>query len=142
MSNTAALKIIADDVAPNNRQGGENRALLTPDSVGATAGFSGTQRLRPGAHISEHYHPYSDEFVYLIEGSLRITVDGHEVHLGANEAIMFRRGQRHRVVNVGDTPAFLVYHICPLAPRPDLGHVDTEGVPNPDSNPPRVGGPR
>jgi putative monooxygenase len=142
VSNTGALKISAKDVAANNRQGGENRALLTPNSVGATAGFTGTQRLEPGAHISEHYHPYSDEFVYVVEGTLRITVDGDELDLGAAEAVMFRRGQRHRVVNVGDTPAFFVYHISPLAPRPEFGHVDTEEVPNPDSTPPKVGGPR
>ncbi|QPP08941.1 cupin domain-containing protein [Streptomyces bathyalis] len=142
MSTGNAPKVVAADVASNNRQGGEIKALLTPHSVGATAGFTGTQRIRPGDRIAEHYHPYSDEFIYLVEGELRITVDGEEQDLAADEAVMFRRGQRHRLVSTGSTPAFLVYHISPLAPRPELGHVDTEPVPNPDSQPPRVGGPR
>ena len=140
MSNGAVTKVAAADVVPSNRQGGEIRALLTPTSVGATAGFTGTQSIRPGGHIAEHYHPYSDEFVYVVRGSLLITVDGEEATLGADEAVMFRRGQRHRLANAGSTEAFLVYHISPLAPRPELGHVDTEQVPNPNSQPPQVGG--
>ncbi|MFE2756986.1 hypothetical protein ACFXGA_33815 [Actinosynnema sp. NPDC059335] len=26
-------------------------------------------------------------------------------------------------------PVRAVFHLCPLAPRPDLGHVDTEATP-------------
>ena len=33
---------------------------------------------------------------------------------------------RHRFRNVGTTEARLVFHLGPLAPRPELGHVDTE----------------
>ena len=33
---------------------------------------------------------------------------------------------KHRLVNDGDEEAFIVFHLGPLAPRPELGHVDTE----------------
>jgi putative monooxygenase len=33
---------------------------------------------------------------------------------------------RHRFRNVGDDEARIVFHLGPLAPRPQLGHVDTE----------------
>ncbi|WP_416332575.1 hypothetical protein [Amycolatopsis echigonensis] len=33
----------------------------------------------------------------------------------------------HRLVNTGDDAAFLVFHLGPLAPRPELGHVGLEG---------------
>lgn len=33
---------------------------------------------------------------------------------------------RHRFRNVGGTEARMVFHLGPLAPRPELGHVDTE----------------
>ena len=33
---------------------------------------------------------------------------------------------RHRFRNVGDTEVRMVFHLGPLAPRPELGHVDTE----------------
>jgi putative monooxygenase len=33
---------------------------------------------------------------------------------------------RHRFRNVGNVEARMVFHLGPLAPRPELGHVDTE----------------
>jgi putative monooxygenase len=33
---------------------------------------------------------------------------------------------RHRFRNVGNVEARMVFHLGPLAPRPNLGHVDTE----------------
>lgn len=33
---------------------------------------------------------------------------------------------RHRFRNVGNVEARMVFHLGPLAPRPQLGHVDTE----------------
>jgi putative monooxygenase len=35
-------------------------------------------------------------------------------------------GIRHRVRNTGQVQARIVFHLSPLAPRPELGHVDTE----------------
>lgn len=35
-------------------------------------------------------------------------------------------GVRHRVRNTGTETASIVFHLGPLAPRPELGHVDTE----------------
>jgi putative monooxygenase len=29
-------------------------------------------------------------------------------------------------MNEGEEEAFIVFHLGPLAPRPDMGHVDTE----------------
>src|SRR5947207_11216283 len=46
--------------------------------------------------------------------------------LAAGEAMLVPINARHRLENVGDEQAFLVFHLGPLAPRPDLGHVDTE----------------
>ena len=62
-----------------------------------------------------------------------LRVDGEKVDLAADEALMVRRGQRHRIENQGTEDAFLVFQICPLAPRPELGHVDTEEPPVPDA---------
>lgn len=134
------VKVALHEVGPVRRQGGETRVLLTPARVGATAGFSGTLALEPGERVTEHYHPYSDEFVYLVRGSVRVYVDGASVDLAADESLMVRRGARHRIECTGDGPAFAVFHIAPLAPSPELGHVDTEPVAAPDAAPPRVGG--
>ncbi|MFF7891597.1 cupin domain-containing protein [Streptomyces sp. NPDC007907] len=137
---TAAAKIAMSSVAPSHRQGGSTRALLTPSSVGTTSGFLGHIELAPEEAITEHYHPFSDKYLYLIEGSLVVRVDGEEVPLEQNEALFVTRGQRHRIENRGNVSARVVFQISPLAPRPELGHVDTEPVPHPESTPPKVGG--
>ena len=132
-------KISNSDVAPSLRRGGEIRALLTPASVGATDGFSGTITVDPGDFLTEHYHPYSDKFMYAARGSVAICIEGTDMVLEQDEAVMVRRGQRHRIENHGTERALIVYHICPLAPRPELGHVDTEPVPHPEAGFPHVG---
>ncbi|WP_026316104.1 cupin domain-containing protein [Actinokineospora enzanensis] len=117
------------DIPANRRRGGDLRVLLGPRTCGATAGFGGVLHLGPGEYVSEHYHPYSEEFLFVVRGELEMTLDGEAVALGADDALMVPRGVRHRLVNTGATEAFVVFHTAPLAPRPELGHVDTEPLP-------------
>ncbi|CAM3819721.1 cupin domain-containing protein [Nocardiopsis rhodophaea] len=140
MSDSAPLKVAYGDVEPTRRQGGEIRVLLTPASVGATAGFMGVLTIGPGEYVSEHYHPYSDEFLFVSEGAVDVRLDGEHVRLEADDALMVRRGTRHRLSCGGTQAAKLVFHLGPLAPRPNLGHVDTEPLPHPEAPVPKVGG--
>ncbi|MGY1619794.1 cupin domain-containing protein [Geodermatophilus sp. SYSU D00691] len=114
------------DVVPNRRRGGDIRVLLSPTSVGATAGFMGTLTLEPGEVVTEHWHPYSEEYLYCERGDVLVTLDGEERRLVAESAVHIPIGVRHRIVNDGTTTAFFVFLCGPLAPRPELGHVDTE----------------
>ncbi|TVL89484.1 cupin domain-containing protein [Streptomyces sp. SAJ15] len=114
------------DVAPDRRRGGELRTLLSPKSVGSTSGFLGVAGIQPGDYVAEHYHPYSEEFVFVVEGSLVVDLDGTPRELRADQGLMVPIGVRHRFRNVGLVPARVVFHLSPLAPRPELGHVDTE----------------
>ncbi|WP_441245103.1 cupin domain-containing protein [Kitasatospora sp. McL0602] len=115
-----------DEVAPNRRRGGDLRAMLTPTAVGATSGFMGLAIVRPGERIGEHYHPYSEEFVYVVCGELEVDLDGEPHPLRPDQGLMIPVNMRHRFRNVGSTEARMVFHLGPLAPRPELGHVDTE----------------
>jgi putative monooxygenase len=117
------------DISPNRRRGGDLRVLLSPRTCGATAGFGGALTLRPAEYVSEHYHPYSEEFLFVVRGELEMTLDGEPVALRRDDALMVPRNVRHRLVNTGDEDAFVVFHTSPLAPRPELGHVDTEELP-------------
>ncbi len=110
----------------DTRRGGDVRTLLSPKTVGSTTGFMGVATMPPGDRISEHYHPYSEEFVYLVSGRITAQLDGEAHSLAARQALMIPINVKHRLVNDGDEEAFLVFHLCPLAPRPDMGHVDTE----------------
>ncbi|MEO3806396.1 cupin domain-containing protein [Nonomuraea sp. B1E8] len=115
-----------DDVEPNRRRGGDLRVLLSPKTVGSTTGFMGVTLLKPGESVAEHYHPYSDEYMFVARGTIVARLDGEDVKMSADQAVMVPKFTRHRVENTGTEDALIVFHLCPLAPRPELGHVDTE----------------
>jgi putative monooxygenase len=120
-------KVTVDEVAPNRRRGGDIRVLLSPKTVGSTSGFMGVAFLQPGEHFVEHYHPYSEEFMYVVRGTVLARVNGQqEITLNPGDGLMVPKTVKHRVENVGDEEACMVFHASPLAPRPELGHVDTE----------------
>lgn len=115
-----------DATPPNRRRGGDIRVLLSPASVGSTAGFLGTLTLEPGEIVTEHWHPYSEEFLYCQTGDVLVRLDGEERRLPAGSGVHIPIGVRHRIVNDTAERAEFVFFCGPLAPRPELGHVDTE----------------
>ena len=122
------------EVEPNTRRGGDLRAMLTPTTVGSTSGFMGVAIVQPGDRIAEHYHPYSEEFIYVVCGQLEVDLDGEPHPLQPEQGLLIPSHVRHRFRNVGKVEARMVFHLGPLAPSPPLGHVDTEdadGVPIP-----------
>jgi putative monooxygenase len=126
MSTKDNPKISTEDVEPITRRGGELRPLLTPTTVGSSTGFMGVATLAPAEVITEHYHPYSEEFLYVSAGELVLYLDGEREEMEAGQALLVRKGVRHRLENEGSEPVHVVFHLSPLAPRPELGHVDTE----------------
>lgn len=140
MTATRSLRVAADEVEANRRRGGDIRVTLSPKTVGCTSGFGGVLRLGPGEFVTEHYHPYSEEFLHVVAGELEMTLDGSPVRLGAGDSLLVPINARHRLVNVGTEPAQVVFHLSPLAPRPELGHVDTEQLAAPELPNPDVGG--
>lgn len=121
----------AAEVPANRRRGADLRTMLSPPRVGATAGFSGTVRLEPGERITEHHHPYSEEFIHVVEGELRVDLAGAPTTVRADQAVFVPKGVPHRIVNDSAVPVRVVFFLGPLAPSPDLGHVDTEESPRP-----------
>ncbi|WP_426514506.1 cupin domain-containing protein [Dactylosporangium sp. McL0621] len=138
MVNNTSPAVRLSDATPNRRRGGDLRVLLGPATVGATSGFMGALTLQPGEFVSEHYHPYSEEFLFVVRGEVTVRLNGEPVELGPEESVFVAREARHRVENRGTTEAFVVFHLGPLAPRPELGHVDTEPQPNPGEAPLRL----
>jgi putative monooxygenase len=113
-------KIALRDAPSNRRRGGDLRVVLGPASAGATAGFLGVLTLAPGEYISEHCHPHSEEFLYAVEGTVQVRLDGEELTLDADEGVLVPANVRHRVANLGTTPAKIVFHMAPLADALDL----------------------
>jgi quercetin dioxygenase-like cupin family protein/ribosome-associated toxin RatA of RatAB toxin-antitoxin module len=113
-------------IPPNRRRGGEIRVVLGPATVGSTSGFMGIAVLEPGESIAEHFHPYSEEFLYVVSGQLTVDLDGNPVAVATDHGLLIPRNARHRLRNAGPVQARAIFHLGPLAPRPELGHVDTE----------------
>ena len=126
MESTEAKIKSVQEMPPDTRRGGEVRVLLSPKTVGSTSGFMGVATIPPGGSISEHYHPYSEEFVYLVRGELIARLDGTRHQLKADQALLIPINVRHRLMNEGSQDVFIIFQLSPLAPRPELGHVDTE----------------
>jgi len=134
------VKVSSDEVEANTKRGGDLRVTLSPKTVGCTSGFGGVMTLEPGDWVTEHYHPYSEEFLHVVDGTLEMTLDGQPVTLGAGDSLLVPIGVRHRLVNTGAGTARCAFHLSPLAPRPELGHVDTETAQHPEQSNPDVGG--
>jgi putative monooxygenase len=115
-----------DDVPPDNRRGGDIRTLLSPKSVGCTGAYMGVAMIAPGDWIAEHYHPFSEEFIFVSSGNIVAELDGERHELAPRNALFIPMNVRHRLRNDGDEEAVLVFMAAPLAPRPPMGHVDTE----------------
>lgn len=141
MTTVQQVKANARQVVSNRRRGGDIRVTLSPKTVGSTSGFGGVLRLAPGESVSEHYHPYSEEFLHVVSGDLEIVLNDEPISLAAEDSLLVPIGVRHFLVNRGSDEAHLVFHLSPLAPRPELGHVDTGGPVDPQAPNPEVGGP-
>jgi putative monooxygenase len=116
----------AGEVEADTRRGGDVRTLLSPKSVGSTSGFGGVATIESGDWISEHYHPYSEEFIYVVSGTIVADLDGSPHEVQAGQALFIPINVKHRLKNEGGEEAHIVFHLGPLAPEPPLGHVDTE----------------
>ena len=129
MDSNQVTRVALSEVEPNRRRGGDLRVLLSPKTAGSSSGFMGALQLGPGECVTEHRHPYSEEFLYVVRGSVVLLAGGQAVSLGPDESVMTPTDLPHRLENHGSEPAFIVFHLGPLAPRPELGHVDTEPLP-------------
>src|SRR5438270_7946294 len=99
-------KIVSvDDVPSDTRRGGDLRILLSPKTVGSSSGFMGAATIAPGDKIGEHYHPYSEEFVFVISGRLTAILDGTPFELKARHALLIPVNVRHRLINDGNEEA-------------------------------------
>ena len=105
------------DAPADHRRGGEVRVLLSPKTVGSTSGFMGVASIGPGDKISEHYHPYSEEFVYVVRGTLTARLDGVPYLLEAQQAVLIPQNVRHRLMDGDRRKSLLCFHLGPLAPE-------------------------
>lgn len=60
---------------------------------------AGICRIPFGSSNEMHIHENGDEVIYVIEGEMRIIVDGEEAILQKSDAILLLKGQEHQIFN-------------------------------------------
>ena len=96
-------------VTPNEAQiynmlgGGEARLLLTGENTNGEC-FFGRFREDPGFLTHLHYHPNTDEQVYILDGVLSVYTDGAWHELGPGTLGVLPRGKPHAQGNRSDKP--------------------------------------
>jgi mannose-1-phosphate guanylyltransferase/mannose-6-phosphate isomerase len=64
--------------------------------------------VRPGAALSLQSHRHRAEHWVVVEGTARVTVDGHVRMLTENESTYIGKGAIHRLENPGESPMILI----------------------------------
>ncbi len=104
-------------IAPCHERGGEMHLLLTPEKVEGQSGSLETVTLLPGEIFAEHYHPYSDEYLYVAQGQANITDECSTTTVLAGTGIFIPKHVPHRIQNSGITMTIIVSFFTPLAPN-------------------------
>lgn len=84
-------------------------------------------RLAPRALAAPlHLHTREDEWSFVLEGSVGVVADGHEMVLGEGDLVHKPRGQWHTFWNAGDGPARLLELISPAGIEELFRRLDLE----------------
>jgi putative monooxygenase len=130
MTEQHSIPIISlDDLAPVTISGGSVYRMLTPQTVGSTTGNMGMLRLNPGEWNTEHIHPYSEEYVMVLQGPLLIRIDDVPYTVQTHEALIVPINARHRLSNEGETEVVVIYTLAPLPPPGEAMQIFTEPLP-------------
>ena len=73
----------------------------------------GAVRLRPGDHFEAHKHEFMEETIYVVEGSVRLTLNGVPYDLVPGDFVSMQPGEVHFLDNVGDVPCKYVISAAP-----------------------------
>ena len=87
--------------------GGEARLLVTGEKTNGSW-WMGRFREDPGFMTQLHYHPNTDEQVYVLEGALSVYIDEKWHELGPGTLGVLPRGKPHAQGNRSDKPVHFV----------------------------------
>ena len=130
MTDQATIPVVSlADIPAVRTAGGSVYPMLTPRTVGSTTGNMGLLRLNPGEWNAEHIHPYSEEYVMVLQGELLIRIDDVPHTLATHQALIVPINARHRLSNEGDAEVLVIYTLAPLPLPGEQMHIFTETLP-------------
>jgi len=85
--------------------------LASADTGGNLSMF--IQTLPPGEGTNEHLHLNCDETGYVLEGTIRTSLDGKIAELGPGDSFFVPRKIPHAISNAGDAVARFLFTVTP-----------------------------
>lgn len=67
----------------------------------------------PGTFVPIHVHPTQDEFIYVVNGQMELTLNGEVKQLGKGELARMPRGMPHSYKNVGTETVRALFWVSP-----------------------------
>lgn len=67
----------------------------------------------PGTFVPPHIHPTQDEFIYLLEGTLDLILDGRTHQAKAGDLVRMPKGIMHGYYNNSTAPARALFWVTP-----------------------------
>lgn len=81
---------------------GEKRVLMGKDDTDTDMTQVAVTRLKAGECVEEHAHDTMEEMFFVLEGEMRMTIDGHETACTENDFIHIKAGTRHGLKAMSD----------------------------------------
>jgi quinol monooxygenase YgiN/quercetin dioxygenase-like cupin family protein len=91
-----------------SRGNGVRSRPLAGSEVGASAVLTGMTEIPVGGEIPLHHHN-TDEFIQVLGGKARVTIDGEDRIVEAGDSTLALPGIKHRYVNIGDEPLKILW---------------------------------
>ena len=73
-----------------------------------------------GTFVPPHIHPMQDEFVYMLEGTMALVLDGQESSAGPGDLVRLPRGIPHGLFNKSGQPLKCWFWVTPTRRLYDL----------------------
>jgi unsaturated pyranuronate lyase len=73
----------------------------------------------PGKHVPDHNHEHTEQVMAIVEGEVRITVDGKTKDVKAGDVIVINRGVQHSLYSENGVTFFEALAPVPLDHVPD-----------------------
>jgi quercetin dioxygenase-like cupin family protein len=109
------MKIIHESHVPEIEHPGRYmRWLANEDNLQARNLSVCVIRVLPGETVRPaHSHPKSEEFIYIIEGSGKIMIEGNVGKVQAGSAVLFDQGKVHMLKNTGNREMKVICFFAP-----------------------------
>ena len=84
------------------------RTILVDASRGAESLWLGHLEIEPGARVTTHIHPDTEEAMVIVEGTLEALLGDEVVTLGPGDTVLAPAGVKHGFVNRSESKAALL----------------------------------